>query len=219
MNVLLDNQPLDIHATPAETTLAEALDLARDQLEGTDLMVFGVCCDGDAIGPQSLDDAMCKPLDSWQSIEFSSARPKDVVLDALKQTRTALSDTFPAIHQAAQLLTGGNIADAMSALVRCLTVWSRTHEAIIHGAALIEVDFEEVVVDGRPLIDWIHDLARSLRELKSTIESRDHVLLGDVLRYELDGTLQGWERMLDGLIDHIESDSSTPDPQAGAVVP
>jgi hypothetical protein len=219
VTILLDNQPLSLDAAPADATLADALDRAREQLDGTELMVFGVCCDGDAIGPQSLDDAMNRPLDTWQSVEFSSAHPKDVVIEALKQTRTALSDTFPAIRQAAQLLAGGNVSEAMSAMVRCLAVWGRTHEAIVQGAALIAVDFEAVIVDRRPLLDWIQDLARGLRELKSTIESRDFVLLGDVLRYELDATLQGWERMLDGLIEHVESKPAAPDLRPAAVVP
>ena len=64
-------------------------------------------------------------------------------------------------------------------------------------------------------MQWLNDLASKLRELKDAIESRDHVLLGDILRYEFDETLEQWERMLDGFIAHVEGIEETV-PAAGA---
>jgi predicted nucleotidyltransferase component of viral defense system len=65
------------------------------------------------------------------------------------------------------------------------------------------MDFQTLTVAGRPIVSWVEVLAEKLRQLKDAVESRDLVLLGDILRYEIDPALRDWEQMLAGLIQHI----------------
>lgn len=204
MNILLDKRPLDLSADAGITTVGHALEAAKSRLAGTNMLIFGVRCNQQDVSPELLEETLSRPLGSFEDLEFISGHPSDVVLAALNQTRLALADTFSGVRETADALSKGRIPDAMSSLVRCLTVWSQAHEAVVQGGALCRIDFESLLIDGRPMLDWLHDLTRQLRGLKSAIESRDHVLLGDILQYELDEMLRGWERMLDGMIDHIE---------------
>ena len=52
--------------------------------------------------------------------------------------------------------------------------------------------------------DVMSRLAAVLGTLKEAMESRDHVLLADILQYEMDDILRQWEVMLDAVIEHIE---------------
>ncbi len=202
MNILLDGKPLG--GASLSATVGQALDTARKSLAGTDLLVLGIRCDEREISPELLETVLERPAGDFARLEFVTGHPVDVVLEALRQTRMALADSFTGIREAAEALSRGRVSEAMSALVRCLAIWGQTHEAVVQGGALCRLDFEGLVIEGRPLLDWLHDLARQLRGLKSAIESRDHVLLGDILQYELDETLRGWECMLDGIIRHLE---------------
>lgn len=202
MNILLDGKPIGL--SPDIATVGNALDAAKRHLSGTDLLVFGIRCDEADVSPEGVEDILIRPVNDFSMLEFVTGHPIDVVLTALRQTRMALSDSFTGVREAAEALSRGRISKAMSALVRCLAVWGQTHETVAQGGALCRLDFESLIIEGRPLLDWLHDLARQLRGLKSAIESRDHVLLGDILQYELDETLRGWECMLDGIIRHLE---------------
>lgn len=204
MNILLDSQPIELPMPVDRATVGQALDAARGKLSGTNLMIFGVRCDGVDVSPEHLDQVLASPAQGFTQLEFITGHPFDVVSVALKQARMALADTFVTVKDASEALAHGRIPEAMSALVRCLNVWGQTHEAIIQGGSLCGLDFEHVVIHDRPLLDWLHDLARQLRGLKGAIESRDHVLLGDILQYELDETLCDWEAMLTGIVEYIE---------------
>ena len=208
MNILLDNRPIALPAATDRFTVGQALEAARMSLTGSDLLIFGVRCDDVDVSPEQLDGVLASPAQGFGKLQFISGRPADVVSAALRQTRLALADTFVTVKEASDALAHGRVNDAMSSLVRCLSVWGQTHEAVVQGGTLCGLDFEHVVIHGRPLLDWLHDLARQLRSLKGAIESRDHVLLGDILQYELDETLQGWESMLDGIIGYVERQSA-----------
>ena len=210
MNIYLDSQPLATKSLDCHATVHAALEAAKHQLSSTDLMIFGVKCDDQEISPEDLEKVLSMPAARFSRVEFISGHPSEVVLSALRQTRLSLADSFTGVKQASECLSKGRVAEAFGALVRCLSVWGQAHEAVVHGMSLCGIDAERLIISGRPLLDWLQGLAEQLRGLKGAIESRDHVLLGDILQYELDETLQGWEVMLDGIISHVEQGFSSP---------
>lgn len=212
MNIYLDSQPLVTKCLDCNATVNAALEAAKHRLASTDLMIFGVKCDDQEVSPEDLEKILSMPAARFSRVEFISGHPSEVVLSALRQTRLSLADSFTGVKQASESLSKGRVAEAFGALVRCLSVWGQAHEAVAQGMALCGIDAERLIISGRPLLDWLQGLAEQLRGLKGAIESRDHVLLGDILQYELDDTLQGWEVMLDGIISHVEQgfNSSSP---------
>jgi len=204
MTVLLDNQPLSIDHLAPDATMAQLIDVAKAQIEGTGSVIVALRHNNEDVAVERLEQMLSEPAGSFDNVELISGRPKQVVLDALELVRQAFAESFATVREAADALGAGKVAEAMTSIAECVSIWGHTHASIVQGGALAGVDFEGLDVAGRPLVDWLNELATKLRELKDAIESRDNVLLGDILRYELDDTLRKWEQMLDGFIWHIE---------------
>lgn len=205
MKILLDNKPLVANGLNGSAVVAQYLDAAKATLRGTDRMVFGLRFDGEDVPATRIEESLSTPIAELESLEFVTASARQVVADALRETQRALTDSFVGVREGAEALSKGRLAEAMERLTDCLTVWAQTHEALVQGGTLLALDFERMAVAGRPMLDWLGDLARRLREIRDAIEARDHVLLGDILHYELDETLSGWEQMLGGVIEHISN--------------
>jgi len=179
-------------------------------LSGTGSIIFGVRCDGRDIPPDDLDAVLSKPVTDFRQVELTSADPTHIVLDALSDTRSAFADTFAKVQQASDDLAAGNMARGLSTFIECVAVWGKVHDAIIQGGALVGIDFERCVLQGRDILQWLDELRTKLREIKDAVEARDYVSLGDILRYELDETLQSWENMLNAFIEHVEELQGVP---------
>jgi hypothetical protein len=205
MTVLLDDQPLSTEDLKPDATVAQLLDLAKARLKGSGSVIVALRKDHQDVPPESLEDMLTQPLQGFQQLELISGRPKQVVLEALDEVRCSFTDTFATLREICEALTAGRLTEAMEMLSRCVGIWGRTHQAVVEGGALVGVDFERLEVAGRPIVDLLNELAGRLHELKNAVESRDNVLLGDILRYELDETLQQWELMLTAFTAHVES--------------
>lgn len=203
MNLLLDGELLGASGMAAGATVGEALESAKSRLSGTGSLIFAVRCDGSEVSPETLEEVLSRRTDEFGEVEFISGRPAEVVVAALAQTRAALGETPATAREAAHALSRGRVSEAMASLVRCLAVWGQVHESVVQGGGLCRVDFEALVIDGRSMLDHLHELTRQLRGLRSAIESGDHVLLGDMLQYEMEGMIRGWDRILDGIINHL----------------
>ena len=203
MSVLIDGQPVATADLPAGITVGELTDWVKGALEGRNAILFGIRCDGEEVSTTRLDEVMSRSLGEFEQLEFVSGFARDVVLDVLEESRRCFVESFANVKQAAEDMAAGNIAQGMAELVECVGIWSNVHEAIVNGGALVGIDFDRLVIGGRHILDWLKDLNTRLREIKNAVESRDNVLLGDILRYEMDETLGGWENMLNGFIEHV----------------
>lgn len=201
--VFLDDQALQLDSLTPDATVADLLNLAKDRLGGTGAVLVGLRRDQVDVPADELEKMLRQPVSDFTGLQLLSDRPERIVLEALRQVRAAFVDTFAEIQSATELLAVGKVTGAMQTLAVCVEVWGRTHTAIIQAGLLISIDFDELEIGGHRIAHWLGELAAKLRDLKAAVEARDLVLLGDILRYELDDTLQQWERMLDGFIAHV----------------
>ncbi len=203
-NILLDGRIIGEEL--AETaTISSAIEYARRSLAGSGDIILGIACDGRDVGVDQIADVLPRAVQEFDRVEFTSGDASGAVIEALSETRLAILDTYATVQQAADDLSTGRIAAGMNGLVRCVNAWSQVHEAVVSGGQLLSLDFEQLVLNGRPLLDWLGDLNRKLRDIKSAVENQDHVLLADILRYEIDQTLQQWEDMLTALIELVRT--------------
>ncbi|MBN2561244.1 MAG: hypothetical protein JXQ75_09975 [Phycisphaerae bacterium] len=204
MPVLLDDKPLATDQLATDATVAQLIALARSRLDGTGLAIVGLRHDDRDVPTEQVEQVLLEPISKFDDLELVSGRPRQIVLDALEQVHMVFADTFAMVKDAAALLAVGKLSEAMVKLAQCVRAWSQTHASIVQGGMLTGIDFEGLEIAGRPIVEWLNELATKLRELKDAIESRDNVLLGDILNYELDDTLQQWGQVLDGFIAHVE---------------
>ncbi|MFQ5412439.1 MAG: hypothetical protein ACE5EC_09065 [Phycisphaerae bacterium] len=205
MTAFLDGNEIPSSDLSADLTVGGLIDRLKDGLSESGSMIFAVACEREEVPPDRLNETLEKPVSSISRLDLISGRPERIALEALEQTRDSFADTFAGIKQSAEALASGNLEKGMHSLVDCVEAWADVHEAVTQGGALVHLDFEKTVIEDRHILDCLNDLNTKLREIKEAVESRDHVLLGDILRYEMDGTLRNWEMMLDSVIGQVKA--------------
>jgi len=204
MTVLLNAEPLCLDDMTSETTVAEVIDMARARLHGSGSVIIGLRHANEDITAERLETMLPQPASRFDGLELIADRPTRVVLEALNELRRAFLDTFAGVQDAADALRAGRIPEAMTTLMQCVAIWGQTQLGVVQSGQLAGIDFGTLRILDRPVAAWLEELASKLREIKEALEAQDHVLLGDILRYELDETLQDWATMLDGFIARIE---------------
>jgi hypothetical protein len=196
MKILLDNEPLvaaDLHGS---ALVVHYLEAAKKSLRGTERMILGLRLDGADVPAAHLEAALTRPVAQLTTLEFITASAPQVVADALQETLKALTDSFVTVREASEALSKGRLAEAMERLTDCIGVWSRTHEALIHGGALLRLDFERMAIAGRPMLDWLADLAHRLREIRDAIEAATASCLATSCTTNSTKALRAQEQML-----------------------
>ena len=159
-------------------------------------------CGDEEVPPEQLDDVWTLTCDTFDKVEAVTGNAGEVVADALQVTRRALATTYALTREASEKLAEGAIQTAMQSLIECSSTWSRVHHAVVQSCSLLAIDPAITQVAGRLLADWLREVAKMLISIRNAMQSRDYVNLGDILRYEMDDMLGGWEQMLDGLAEY-----------------
>ena len=204
MPVFLDNEHLDIDDLGHDASIGQALEVAKTCVQGTGRLILGLRVSEQEVEADQIADLLTAPITDFDRLDFLSGRPQEMVLEALQASRRAFEDTFAVVKEAADSLSKGGLARTMSLLADCFNIWGQTHESVCTAARLLQLDLDNLQLAGRPVAEWLNQLSEKLRDIRSAIESRDHVLLGDILKYEVDELLAEWERTLTGLIEHVE---------------
>ena len=204
MATFLDDRPFASSSISSQSTVAHVIEAARNDLVGTGRLLIGIRCDGDELSADRMERLIGEPATRFARLDLISDRPQRVVVDILQHARSAFAHTFELVRLAADTLAVGN-GEGMSTLIACVQTWSQVHESVVKGGALLGIRFDELLIQNRSVTAWLGDLVTRLRELRGAIDARDYVLLVDLLRYEFDETLQGWETFLDAFITHVES--------------
>jgi len=202
-HALLDGNPLSLSDIPDDAAVGKLVDLAKNELSGGESILLEVICDGRSVASEQLESTLAEPISKFDRIEFVSGNPRAVVVETLNATRRSIGDTFALVREAAEDLNSGNVATGMQRLVDCVEIWSQAHEVMINSGQLLNLNLDDLVVADKRVLEWLREPAAKLREIRDAIESRDHVLLGDILRYEMDEFLEGWEKILDAYAEHV----------------
>lgn len=205
MTIHLDEQTFVESRLPAGATVQELVRTAQGDLAGTGRILIGLRCGGEEVSPEALERMLGEPVSRFERIQLISERPRQVVLKILNEAREAFRESAGMAESAATALIAGRVGEAMNILGEAAGAWGMAHESVVKSAALLRVDPAQLTMDGRPASAWLVELASRLRDIKGAVEARDHVLLGDLLRYEFDGTLAAWSRFLDAFIDQVRT--------------
>jgi len=209
MTAYLDARPYTRGLGPA-STVGEFIESARQSLDGSGRMLIGLRCDESDVPPDQLDALLVEPVARFTRLELTSDRPSRVVEDILLHARTCLSQSYELVQSASEKFSAGDGVEAMTALIACIQSWGQVHEAIVKGGQLMRIDFEKLQIGDRSVQAWLAGLVDRLRGIKDAVESNDLVLLADMLKYELDESLQEWEGFVDGLIEYVRQGATAP---------
>jgi hypothetical protein len=193
MPVTVDHSPLLAEELGLRTIGQVLAHLQRERR-----LVVHVLIDGREPDLRHLGDVRKSPLDEHH-IFIETADPREMAMDILKQVETQLGEADRIKSEAARLLQTNQNTRAMEKLAGCLTTWHHAQETLLGTAKLLKIDLDKIDVFGRPLTDLVTQFAEQLRQIRSSLENRDFVSLGDVLIYETEQTSVQWRQALESL--------------------
>lgn len=205
MTVFLDTEQIATDTLGPNARVGQLLDMVKDRVNGSGRLILGMKCNEEDVDSEEIASMVSTPIAEFDRLDFISGDPRDMVLDALDGVRRAFEQTFQVVREAGDDLARGDAQRAMNRLADCFSVWGQTVDAVQSSGRLLGIDLDAFTIEDRTITAWVSDLATKLREVRSAIEARDSVLLADIVRYELDETMQAWDRMLAGFIVHIEN--------------
>jgi hypothetical protein len=116
----------------------------------------------------------------------------ELAINVLDEVVTQLASAEQSKQSAADLLQQGQTSKALVDLGVCIRAWQHAQESVVKVLELLRVEAGEVVVAGQPLEQCLANFSIHLRQIKSSLEQRVFVSLGDILQYETSDTTQSW---------------------------
>ena len=203
MEVFVDDNLLDA-AFVGDDTVEDVLRHVQLNLCPDGRMVTGIRCDGEEVNSDAIPNTLRKPASAFERIEVFVDTKGALVADAMSQAAVSLRQTEAACEQVAGLLTEGKTAEGIKALSACVGAWQQIHEAVAKSIQMLELDIERIMINDHPLIDVIKKPKDVLVQIRDALQAKDHVLLADVLQYELEEVLRQWQTIVARIREEAE---------------
>ena len=193
MTVMVDQQPLSTESLGL-TTIGQVL----SHLQMKNRLVVHVLIDGEEPDLDRIAAVCNKPL-IGHTLFIETAEPRRLALEVLTEVEKQLDEADRMKNDAVQLLQSNQQTKAMEKLAGCFTTWQHAQEAIQKTAQLLRVDLSRVIVAAKPLAELFQSFTAQLQQIKSSLENRDFVTLGDILTYETTETSNQWRAAISSL--------------------
>ena len=200
MSVTIDHEPLAAEKMGLKTVGHVLAHVQKENRLVTSLLIDGEEPDLNRIG------TVRQALLMGHTLYIETTDPAQMALDVLADVVDRLAETDRLRLDAAKFFQQGQPSRAMEKLSGCFSAWQTAQESVLKVSQLLKIDLETMRVSGRPLARLVDDFTAQLRQIKSALENRDFVTLGDILTYEATDTSNRWRDALTALRDHIESD-------------
>lgn len=195
MEIFINDQKLD-DAGGDEPTVQDALVRIQESHCPPAHIVMGIMCDGEPVPGGEMADALVRRTVDIQRLDVITSTKEALVADAMVQASATLEDTEGACQRVAELVSEGKSQEAVVLLGQCLSVWQQIHEAVAKSIAMLDLDTDGVTIRDEPLDAVIGKPKGVLLQMKSALESQDHVLLADILQYEFSEVTDSWHSVI-----------------------
>lgn len=170
-----------------------------------DRIVVEVRFDGQPLTGDDLEARMTRSIDGTAQIDFSSACPRELACDALREIVTQLDDAVEVHHSVARDFQSGRATVGAANMGGLLATWQACCQAYRHCSDLLGSEIQQLPADRRPGSPQIASLVSRLREVRDAFDARDYVLLADQLEFELAPLCIEWRDRLAALIDELHA--------------
>jgi hypothetical protein len=198
MDFFIDDIPFACSARDLGSIIAAA----QQQVDPTGRIIVEVRLDGRPVDDEILAKPASSPLTAHE-VQFITARPADLVGEALLSAATMLEEVRATQREAADLLTTDEPAKALEHIRASLQAWQHAQQSVQQSAALLQINLDTLNVNGQQVAAIIDDLAAKLSNIHKQIVSSDWVALSDSVGYDLDTSAQVWVELLNMLRRHV----------------
>lgn len=174
---------------PVPAGAGKVMDVVRgvmDQLAQAGRGMVGMRVNGATVKPEDIRDQWCAtPLDEDMEIELTSLPIREMVNHTLVELEKWLPELPSSCAMLARVFQGDDPESGFQYFNEFARLWSEIKHQEQYVVNALGLDLREILVDGKPLLEWHETLNALLREAVEAFEKRDFVLLGDLLEYEL----------------------------------
>ncbi len=210
MEIYIDETKVDIDVSASEP-LENVLRHSQAKLYEAGRLVVGLRCDGNEVPADEMADTLKRQASSFERLDVVTSTKYDLVAEAMDQAAVSLTQTEESCQRIADGLSEGKTSESMQALGDCLSVWQQIHEAIGKSITMLELDPQSTLVGGEPLVDVVNKPMVVLLRVKEALQSQDHVLLSDTLKYEFSEVAQQWQDVIASILGQAQSAAASGD--------
>ena len=204
MNVFIDDQPY-AGRIETDTTLEQLSETIRGRELPGDRMVIAIQGNGQDLVAQELDEALHRPAIEYERLDFLTESTTTVAIEALETAEQMFAESAEVRSQTATLFTEGQIDEALQLLGPCITTWQRAFEAIAQVLTLTGLGLDDIEAQGVLLTAMVESWTDQLRQIKEAFESKDFVLIADLLEYEFGPTTDRWSAYISSIGETIQA--------------
>jgi hypothetical protein len=197
--VTVDHEPL-----AAKDLGLSTVGQVLSHLQRENRLVVQVLIDGEKPGFDQMGRVRQTVLEG-HTIFIETADPRQLAVAVLEEMAGQIAQSDSCRLEAAELLQQNQPARALEKLGGCIRVWQDAQEAMVKTAELLRLDLAAIVSEGRPLAAMLEEFSGQLRQIKSALEQRDYVSLGDVLLYEMEAYSGQWVGAIGAMRGMVES--------------
>lgn len=195
MSVIIDQQSL-----PAEKLGLTCVGDVLTHVQRDNRLVVHLLIDGQEPDLDRMVLVRQSPI-RGHTLYIETAEPREMAMDVLDEVEQHLYEADRLRGEACDLMQGGQAVKALERLSGCLSTWQAAQESVLKTAQLLRIDLSRITVDGRTLLDVLTEFTDHLRQIRSALESRDFVTVGDILLYEMTQTNTLWRKSIVALRD------------------
>ncbi len=187
MSVTVDHRPLAAENLGLKTLGQVLTHLQKDSSR----LIVHVLIDGEEPDLDHLPQVKLSPV-SGHTVFIETADPREMAIEVLDQVASQLDEADRLKTEAAELLQRNQNGPAMERLSGCFTTWQHAQESVLKTAQLLRIDLTQIRAGGVTMAAVFQEFSRQLKQIRTSLESRDFVTLGDLLLYETTETSAQW---------------------------
>lgn len=187
MAVTLDGKSFDV-----ELGIPIADLVRRVRAERPGRVVTSIRMNGRELEGDELREALAGSAQKTDDVELQTLSAGAVVAAAMNDAADRLEAAAAHLPSAADNLISGRQPEAFQAVVSMVAAWQVCQQVVVDGAELLGRKPENLPLRGDRLAARLPRHAAKLHEVKEAVETKDAVLLGDLMRYELPDLCDAW---------------------------
>jgi hypothetical protein len=186
VSVVIDDQPFSA-IDLGLSTVGAVLNHVKRQNRIVTTMLF----DGEEPDLSHLADFRKETL-AGHTLYVETCPPSELARDIFDAVDEQLRNTDALRLEAVKQLHDNLPNKAMEKLAGCFSAWQSAQQSVGQVASLMHIDLARVRVGDESLADVLVRFATQLRDIRTALENRDYVLLGDVIEFDAAATTAQW---------------------------
>ncbi|MEK6677757.1 MAG: hypothetical protein AABZ47_19155 [Planctomycetota bacterium] len=209
MEVFVDHSKLN-ESFDGTRTVQDAVRVVQEHACSPGRLVVRLQFDGQDIKAEGMTAALQCDASALTRLDVFTASRGELVIDTMNQASLSLQETEEGCHQAAEMLGQGKVQEGMDTLAECLRIWQQVHQAVIGSIEMLGLDIMEATFQDAPLLDAVTKPKAVLFQIRDALKVNDHVLLADLLEYELSDVTNQWFSIIAHLREEADSTNNSP---------